>query len=74
MMLAQIAMLKALNHGKPAPTPQRKAANREVAAFAGHSPKNASGLPNIKEKQRGLRPGQWLEPGIAYPCRHSRHE
>jgi hypothetical protein len=28
MMLAQIAMLKALNHGKPAPTPQRKAAKK----------------------------------------------
>ncbi len=31
-------------------------------------------VPNIKEKQRGLRPARWPELGIANPCRHSRHE
>src|SRR6267154_6702770 len=35
---------------------------------------NASGLPNIKDKQRGLRPARWPELEIAYPCRHSRHK
>jgi hypothetical protein len=33
-----------------------------------------NGLPDIKDKRRRLRPDQWPELEIAYPCRHSRHK
>ena len=48
--------------------------DREIAAFAGHSPKNARGLPNIKGRRHVLRPALWLELGIANPYRDSRHK